>query len=259
MKRILQGFLIGAATLVPGVSGGSMAIILNVYPELLELVTSFHHQWKQNIYKIIYYGIGALSSFVLIAPMMVSLLQREPVLMGYLFMGVIAGGLPAIWVLSKPAVFKSSHLFVALFGFLTVHVMSQTPSVSFGTQADSQSYFIMIIIGLCLAAALVLPGLSASFLLYIFGMYEIILQAVMTCDMTLIGPLGMGVIVGIVLSAKVARWLIQTYEQLSYLFILGMMMASLVIIFPGWLASSEIIIGSVLWISGFWLTRQMSN
>ena len=259
VKRIFQGFLIGAATLVPGVSGGSMAIILSVYPELLELMTSFHHQWKQNVYKVIYYGMGVVSSFILIAPMMVRLLQREPVLMGYLFMGVIAGGLPTIWSRSKPTRVKFLHVLAVIVGFLMVYVMSQTPSVSLMVQMNRQSYSMMIVIGLCLACALVLPGLSASFLLYVLGVYEFTLQAVMTCDLALIIPLGIGVVIGAILSAKCIRYVMQTYERMSYLVVLGMMVASIVVIFPGRLANDELLFGILLVGSGFLLTRKMSN
>ena len=259
--KIFQGFLIGIATLVPGVSGGSMAIILNIYDELLQLVNQLHQHVFKSVTILTLYGIGAVTSLYLMAPMMCALLFYEHDLMSYLFIGIMCGGIQTI---VKPCRnIKISWLQILFFfiGIILVFLMEQTPTslFVFETPITAMQQVFLIIAGFIVAVALVLPGLSASFILFMLGIYDIVLSAAVSMYLPILIPLGAGLVVGIFSSAKVIAHCLATYTVNSHLFILGIIVGSIILMFPGILSGYSFIMSLVLFSSGLVLTHLMGK
>ncbi len=261
IKRIFQGFLIGIATLVPGVSGGSMAIILDVYDELLTAVTTLHRHFIKSVTTLMLYSVGAIIGLYGLAPMMVILLHYEYELMVYLFMGIMCGGISLILRPCKQEKLTLSNGLCFIMGGLLVIVMAQTPKAlfMFETPLTTMQILFMVLAGILVAVALVLPGLSASFVLFMLGIYDVALSAACDLYLPILIPLGIGLVIGTLGSANLIKYCLAHYPAKSYLFTLGIIVASLVMMFPGILVGNKLVLSFVLFGVGFLLTSLMSR
>lgn len=244
----------GVAMLVPGVSGGTMAIILGIYDNLIHAVSTFFKNWKKNLIYLMVVGLGGALGFLLFSRLLENAIKSYPYVMQFLFMGVIIGGLPVLYR-KAGASGKGSlkdYIFVAL-GFIIVLLLSAEPS-EMGDMAANRgllSMALLFVAGIIFAIALVLPGISGSFMLLVLGLYPTFLNAVNTLNIPFLIPLGLGVAAGTFGSARIIEKLLQKYPEKSYRVILGFVAGSLVRVFPGMPVSSQIIASIIAFIIGF--------
>jgi putative membrane protein len=97
IKNIIKGAVTGIAMLVPGVSGGTMAIILGIYDRMIHSVSSFFQDWKKNLLFLLQVGAGGVLGVLLFGRIMESAMASVPHIMKFLFMGFIVGGLPVLY------------------------------------------------------------------------------------------------------------------------------------------------------------------
>ena len=102
---LYKGVLIGSTMLVPGVSGGSMAMILGIYDQLINAVSDFFKDSKRNFFFLLLFVAGAGVGMLLLAKPILSLLESHPKAMGFLFIGAVAGGIPAVYAQANVKVF----------------------------------------------------------------------------------------------------------------------------------------------------------
>lgn len=263
LKNFIKGVATGVATLVPGVSGGTMAIILGIYDNLIHAVSTFFENWKKNLTYLMVVGLGGALGFLLFSRLLENAIKNYPYVMQFLFMGVIIGGLPVLYRKSEASGKGSlkDYIFVVL-GFVIVLLLSAEPSEmnDMATNRGLLSMVLLFIAGIIFAIALVLPGISGSFMLLVLGLYPTFLNAVNTLNIPFLIPLGLGVVAGTFGSAKVIEKLLQKYPGKSYKMILGFVVGSLVQVFPGMPVSSQIIASIVSFIIGFaaifWMGRK---
>lgn len=227
----LKGFCVGATMLIPGVSGGSMAMILGVYDELISSVSSFLQHKKASLIFLSIFCAGGLLGVLLFATPVQHLLTRFPLPTLYFFMGAVAGSVPMICRKAKMSR-KSWYLSIwAAAGVLCVLLLSGTPVVSGG--AAKASPLVLLGLGAVAAVALVLPGISVSYVLLLFGLYNPVIDGIRNFNLPLLLPLGAGLVLGILLVTRLLERAMQRYPQPTYLLILGFLVGSLGEIFPG--------------------------
>ena len=231
----LKGLAIGGTMLVPGVSGGSMAMILGIYDKLIASIGDFRKKPKNNIIFLGFFVLGALIGIVLFAKPLGSLIERFPKPMMFFFMGAVAGGLPMIYKESGVKKFTwRQPVFIGV-GLLIVILLSFIPRDIFN--ADNLKgiggVIVLIVAGIVLAVALVLPGISVSYMLLIMGLYEQTLDAISNVNLAFIAPLAGGVFLGILLTTKLLSLLMEKFPDKIYLIILGFVGGSLIEAFPG--------------------------
>jgi putative membrane protein len=257
----LKGIVIGIATLVPGVSGGTMAVILGVYDNLIHAISSFFEDWKKHSIILLEIGLGGLTGIILFSKLLENVTKKYPLIMSFFFIGVIFGGLPVLYKKSTEGKKRKTDLLFLLLGFAIVLLMSSEPSAT-TTLATSQGILSMVflfIAGIIVAIALVLPGISASFMLYAIGLYGIFLNAINTRNIPFLIPIGLGLVVGTLATTKTIEKLLQKYPSRTYMLILGFVIGSIIPVFPGMPQGLNIVSSIVACVVGFLLINWISK
>lgn len=232
---VLKGGFIGGTMTVPGVSGGSMAMILGIYDKLIYSVSNVFKQPKASLLYLIKVSAGALAGMFLFARLMDRILQTYPMPAGFFFLGAVLGGIPVILRSARVERFTFQTLLFPLLGILCVYGISLLPVGLFAVSDEvSFAYLLLQFIGgWIIAIALVLPGISTSHMLLMLGLYETVIRAVKDMDLILLLPLIIGVLIGTFATGKVLDKLFERYRMQTYLAVFGFLLGSLVELFPG--------------------------
>lgn len=238
---IIKGFFIGIANVVPGVSGGTLAIILKIYDKLINAVNDLFSTPIKAIKSVFFIGIGIVLGIILSVFGVTYFYDNFPIPTAFLFMGFIFGGLP---VITKEINFKKINILkILLFiGFLLLTV--SLPYIS-GTNKSINEFsmfnmIILLFLGVIASATMIIPGVSGSMVLMCFGYYDSIMNLIKNCISSflafnvkdcfhyglLILPFAIGVGLGIILIAKLIKYLLNNYRELTFIAILGLILAS---------------------------------
>lgn len=231
-----KGMVVGGTMLVPGVSGGSMAMILGVYDRLVSSVSSFFKHKRESFLFLVTFALGGGIGMLLFANPLLSLigLWRRPML--YFFLGAVIGSIPMICREAKIKRFDWRQPLYVVIGILIVSAIGLLPSdmaANSEMQAGVVSFLWLLAAGFIAAVALVLPGISVSYLLLMLGLYDETMKAIGDLYFPFLIPLGLGLALGVILTTKILETAMNRYPQGTYLIILGFMLASVAEIFPG--------------------------
>ncbi len=261
LMLFLKGFCVGGSMLVPGVSGGSMAIILGVYDDLIYSTSNLLKKPKKSLSFLLWFILGSVLGFVVIANPLKHLLAWNEKLVMYFFIGAVAGSVPMIFRKARAhKVELRSVLYVAA-GLFIMWLIGQIPANMFRATNGIYGMLAQASGGLLASSALVLPGISVSYLLVVMGIYEPILSAISTFDILALLPFLVGLLIGIAACIKLLAYLLARHPKPTYMVILGFILGSLAEIFPGMpLSYTEWGIGILMFCIGFlaiaFLSRQ---
>jgi putative membrane protein len=238
----------GAADVVPGVSGGTIAFITGIYEELIDSIRNiglealrlfFTGRWKAFWKKIngnflLAVFAGIFISVLSLARLLEYLLEHEPVLIWSFFFGLV---LASSYVVSRKISSWDYARVVALVGGIgiAVYITSVTPTTTTGA-----SWFVILSGGLA-SCAMILPGISGSFILLLLGKYAFALHAVNERILLDLALLGAGAVTGLILFANLLSWLLRKYHDLTIAVLVGFMIGSLNKIWP-WKETLETIL-----------------
>ncbi|MFI3169262.1 MAG: DUF368 domain-containing protein [Faecalibacterium sp.] len=248
LKLILFGMIIGIANIIPGVSGGTMAVILGVYDKIISAISNWRTKFIDAVKLLVPIGVGAVVGIVLFANIIEYTLAAFPMATNMVFVGLIIGSVPMIYKKATAEKIKVSGLlsFLVCFGFM-VFMMVVTPSESSAITTLTLSGFLRIFLSSAVAAgAMIIPGISGSFVLLLLGLYTTILTAISDFNILILIPVGLGCAVGILGCAKIIERLFAKAPCQTYLGILGFMLGSVPIIFPTISLNIELAISLVL-------------
>lgn len=269
LVNFFKGIIVGIATLVPGVSGGTMSIVLGIYDRLIHSVSSFFQDWKKNFFFLLQVGIGGLLGILLFNRLMLYALENAHYVMRFLFIGIIIGGLPVLYKKARSVESRGdggaenrsgiknglgiSDILFLIAGIAIVLLMTSKPDavVNLAAGGTLLSYIFLIIAGIFFAVALVLPGISFSFMLLAFGMYDITLKAIRDFDIPYMIPLGLGVALGTFGTARILERLLQRYPRKTYMIIIGFVLGSMWEVFPGIPQGWQLPASAVVCFAGF--------
>lgn len=236
LKNFIYGVIISISQIVPGISGGSIAMILGIYDKLIHAVNNIIKDFKNQYRILLQVGIGALVGIVLFSNVFKTLIEKYPIQLGYMFIGIILGGAPLM--LKKATVnkgFKPSALVYLIIGFVAVLLMTG----DYGGYTDAiveltPFIFIWLFIGgMVIAIALILPGISGSFMLLVLGLYNTVITAITDFNIPILIPIALGGIVGTIASARLIEMLLKKYPEQTYMIIFGFILGSVFGVFPG--------------------------
>lgn len=263
LKNFLKGIPVGIATLIPGASGGTMAIIMGVYDNLVHCVSSLFKDFKKNFLFLFEVGLGTIVGILLLSRFMEAALSNYRSVMQFLFMGLITGGLPMLYKKSTSDNKKDyKNLIFLAIGLIIVLLLSKDyNSVPDTTETLGFSNMIhLLIAGVIIAIALVLPGISASLVLYTLGLYDVTMTAINNFNIPYLVPIGIGGIIGTFATARILEKLFQKYPNKTYMAIMGFVIGSLVPLFPGIPQGVELLASALAFILGFliifWLGKK---
>lgn len=238
---ILKGMIIGVANIIPGVSGGTLMITLGLYEKVIDTISHFFTNFKKNLKFIIPLGIGMVLSILLLSKLMKICLDNYPFPTALFFVGLILGGIPLLWNKAKAARYKWTNWLVFIITFALVATFAFLNENSFMVDLNNLNmvgYITLFIVGMISAATMVIPGISGSLVLMLLGYYEPIINTIkdltnfsnLSHNILILAPFGIGIIVGIVLVAKLIEFLLKRYPIKTYYGVLGFVLASLVAI-----------------------------
>lgn len=229
----------GAADVVPGVSGGTIAFITGIYEELVNSIKSINMEairmfftgrwksfWKQiNGNFLLAVFAGVFISVLSLARVLEYLLENQPILIWSFFFGLI---LASSYVVSRKIKKWDYPRVVALVGGIGIafYITSVTPTTT------TDAFWFIFLAGALASCAMILPGISGSFILLLLGKYVFALQAVndrIILDLLLLGS---GAILGIILFANLLSWLLNKYYDITIAVLVGFMIGSLNKIWP---------------------------
>ena len=255
--NFLKGAVIGASMTVPGVSGGAMAIILDLYDKLVHSMSNLFKNFKENFLFILSVALGGLTGLFAFAHVMKKLLEVFQLPIIYLFMGCILGSIPLVLFKAKESKdhkfkFDWKTIVFPLIGCAIVIGLSFLPTNNdFEFTKDFSSIFYVLLTGVIISISLVLPGLSTTFMLLVLGVYNYFLDAITNFDILFIGLLAIGVLIGFIITIKVVDILMKKYPKPVFLTILGFVVGSIYTIFPGFPTGMNILYCILLFILGF--------
>ena len=243
IKNILKGMVIGIANIIPGVSGGTMMVAMGIYDKLIHCITHLFSELKKSILFLLPIAIGMGIAVVGSAFGLEYLFANFPLQTNLLFIGLIIGGLPAIWKNVKGNKIKAGHIIAGLIFFAIVVAMAVMGETE-GAAADMSFNLINVIkllgVGVVAAATMVIPGVSGSMMLLLMGYYNPILTAItdfisnlVAFDMKgimqgvgVLAPFGIGVVVGIFAIAKLIEIIFAKFPLYAFWAIIGLIVAS---------------------------------
>lgn len=229
----------GAADIVPGVSGGSIALVTKIYQELLDsiksidldalrLLTSFRFKefWKHvNGSFLLTLLLGILTAIFSLSKLITFLMSNHPIPLWSFFCGLIL--ISALIILKDIRKWNIIAVLIIPLGAYLAYEITEIPPI---TTPDSLWFtFVAGTIAIC---AMILPGISGSFLLLIMGQYESILTAVTQRNLLTIGVFGLGCVVGLLSFSRVISWLLKYYHAITIAFLSGFMLGSINKIWP---------------------------
>ncbi|WP_330949389.1 DUF368 domain-containing protein [Virgibacillus sp. MG-45] len=236
-KNIYRGLLMGASDVIPGVSGGTIALVLGIYDRLIEAINGFFGKaWKKHLGFLIPLGLGVGIAILTLSKAIDYLLEHYPGPLKFFFLGLILGVLPYLFHQAEArTTFKVKHVIILLIGALLI------ASIAFfdlreGAEMERglSTYIVVFFSGILASAAMILPGISGSMILLVIGMYHTIINALSNLYLDIIAVTGIGVLIGIVLMSKVIKYFLDHYHTATFACVIGFVIGSLVIVFPGW-------------------------
>lgn len=235
IEILLKGLCIGGTMMVPGISGGSMAMIMGIYDRLIFSVSSFQKNVKKNLLFLILFSAGGSLGMLLLSKPLSVVIERYPHLMLFFFMGIVAGSLPMMYKKAEVKRIQLSTVLYLVLGIAVVLLLKLLPSDLLQGQSQNGvvGFLMLMAAGVIAAIALVLPGISVSYMLLMLGLYEITIKAVSRFDFLLLIPLGLGLVLGVLGTTRLLETLMDKYPQPTYLMILGFMLGSVGELFPG--------------------------
>jgi len=229
----------GAADVVPGVSGGTIAFISGIYEELIDSISKvnlatlklwkkegFAEMWKElngNFLISLVIGIGL--SIITLAKLIRHLLETQPILIWSFFFGLVLASI--IYVARQITRWNLGAIILLIAGALTAYfITTLTP------QTTNVSYPYVFLSGALAICAMILPGISGSFILLLLGMYKPVLDAIHDKNIGLLATLMLGAVVGLLSFSRLLKWLFDHYENLTLAVLTGFIIGSLNKIWP---------------------------
>lgn len=242
----VKGFIMGIANIIPGVSGGTLALTLGIYERFIGAISHFFSNLTENIKFLLPIAIGLGLAILSMSRVIDYSYEHFPIPTTLFFVGLVIGGIPMLYhkVKGKKEGKQISSWIILLMTFSLVIVMAFADQL-FGTTAkvnlsglDLWGYIILFFVGMIAAATMVIPGVSGSLVLMLLGYYYPILKVVKSLtkfenlgeNIMIAGIFGVGVLVGIVLISKIIEFLLKKFETKTYYGVLGFIFASILAI-----------------------------
>ncbi|MGF6989535.1 putative membrane protein [Lachnospiraceae bacterium PM6-15] len=264
LLNILKGMVMGLAMLIPGVSGGTMAVIMGIFDPLINAVGSFFKEPKKSLKILIPIAIGGGLGILVFSMPIEWLLENLYAPTVFLFIGAVLGGIPPIYketgITTKNVNIKKILLFAV--GVFVVFALDNLPAGTFSISTENvvMNWIVLAIAGAISSIALVLPGISGSYMLLLLGLYKTVLTTINNRDFIQLIPFALGACVGVILIAKLLQFFLKKYRQSTFTVILGFVVASIFQLNPGLPANfKEVVLSIILFFAGFIAILYMSR
>ncbi len=280
---VLKGFFMGIANVIPGVSGGTIALILGIYEKFISSISNLFKNLKENLKFLIPVIVGMVLAIVILSGAIEYSYDNFPLPTMLFFVGLVIGGIPMLVknVINKKETKKISSYVIALITFSLVIFMACS-SLIFKDLSDVSfvsmgfiDYLFLFFVGVIAAATMVIPGISGSLVLMLLGYYYPVISTIndfvkfdnLWQNGLILAVFGVGVLVGIIVVAKILEMLFSKYETKTYFGVLGFIFASVIAIplstyielgnIP--FSIQELIVGVLVLVAGFLISYKLGD
>lgn len=263
-KNIYRGFMMGASDVVPGVSGGTIAVLLGIYDRLIASVSGiFSKEWKRQLGFLIPLGIGMAGAVLLLAKVIDYLLDHYPQPTQFFFLGLIIGILPYLFRQGDvKQTFKIQHIFLFIVGAILISMMLffDQSEGSLITDRTTSTYLLLFVAGMAGSAAMILPGISGSLVLLMIGVFKTVIHAISHLEWDVLAVVGIGIVCGILLVSKIIQYFLSHYRTGTFAVIIGLVVGSIAVVYPGFPGSVlEVVVCLVTFALGLFAAYVLSK
>lgn len=243
---MLKGFFMGIANVIPGVSGGTIAIIVGIYEDFIGAINHLFSNFKKNLKFLIPIVIGIALSILTFSKVIDYSYNNFPIVTTMFFMGLVIGGVPLIIQNIKNCKEKNKkhNLPISVATFLLVVLFAVAPvlfNLEYEVNFDNMQfieYILLFMVGIIASATMVIPGISGSLVLMLLGYYYPIIKTLKSLtdfsnlfsNFIVLAIFGIGILVGIILISKLIEYLFNNFKKTTYYGVIGFIIASIVAI-----------------------------
>lgn len=243
--NILKGFAMGTSDLVPGVSGGTIALLLGIYNQFIASISGiFSRRFWPSFTFLIPIIIGMLLAMGSLSNLFNYLLSQHHIPTMFFFGGLIIGIVPYLLKISNyKTSFTTKHYMMVIAGIailIVITLMNNSDKHAGETLTLSTGLIIKYFIaGMCASSAMLLPGISGSFMLLVFGVYGTVMLAISEVvklnfsGLPILLAVGFGVLAGFIISSKIIQYFLTHHKLMTFALIIGFVVGSLFAVFPG--------------------------
>ncbi|HCV8108165.1 TPA: DUF368 domain-containing protein [Staphylococcus aureus] len=243
--NILKGFAMGTSDLVPGVSGGTIALLLGIYNQFIASISGiFSRRFWPSFTFLIPIIIGMLLAMGSLSNLFNYLLSQHHIPTMFFFGGLIIGIVPYLLKISNyKTSFTTKHYMMVIAGIailIVITLMNNGDKHAGETLTLSTGLIIKYFIaGMCASSAMLLPGISGSFILLVFGVYGTVMLAISEvvklnfAGLPILLAVGFGVLAGFIISSKIIQYFLTHHKLMTFALIIGFVVGSLFAVFPG--------------------------
>ena len=246
IKLFFVGIILGVANIIPGVSGGTLAVVFNIYDRIIGLISlnikKIISEWKF----ILPIGLGMVAGIIGFSKVITFLFENYPMQTNLFFVGIIAGSIPLVLRKIKSSIQETqvkknkkpytSTVVCFIIALAVMIIMAFFKDISDSsviyTELSGSLFLLLLVSGALGAVAMIIPGISGSFLLLAIGTYATVIGSVSDFNIPLMIPTAIGILLGLFFGAFLVRTLMKKVPTQTYGSILGLVIGSIFTVFP---------------------------
>ena len=253
VRCVLEGTLIGAAGMIPGASGGMLAVAFGIYRKAIDAIAGLLKDFKTNFLFLLPYGMGGCVGILLTARLLQWLLTSWRMPLMYLLIGLVLGGIPAL-LRSAGAKLSPKYAACVILGGAVTAVLALLDSSAVSAGYREFTHIAAFLSGALITVGIVIPGVSTSFILMYIGWYEPLLFAFNNLRLSYLICAALGAFMVTILLVSFVRKMFRSHPAGASYCILGFLLGTVVMIFPGFSGGMRSVLHILLTIAGFFCT-----
>lgn len=260
MRNFLVGILIGMGAILPGISSGVLCVAFGLYEKIINSITNFFKDIKQNFKFLFPITIGLLVGIFVCGNVLKFLFDKFSVPVSFVFIGLILGSIKIVFNQIKTHKLKLSYILCALFTFsFSLYLITFEKTVLVNQIVDIRNNSSLILCGILMSAGIVIPGVSKTVILMMLGIYQTYLDAIVNLNLTILIPIIIGLVIGCILFLILLKFLFEHFKVHTYFAIIGFTLSSVLVIYPRFSFDLEGIISLVLCVLAFILSFKIDS
>ncbi|MCL2168593.1 MAG: DUF368 domain-containing protein [Defluviitaleaceae bacterium] len=238
LTKVVKGFLVGLALVVPGLSAATFAVVTGIYETMIHSMNNIRKEFRSSMRFLLPIGLGAFVGVLASAGLTLYLLDTFPLQSYAVFIGLVLGSVPVIYGKMKPAIKVKKNYFLLLAGLAAILVITfvTTPDAHDATTIyvidGIGDVLVIFLAGLVSCILMAFPGISGSIILMLMGMFTTVYGAVTrlpeTAAIPILAIFVAGALVGLILAAKIMGFFIEKHEASVYFMVLGLVLGAVV-------------------------------
>jgi len=237
---------------------GVFCVVFGLYEKLIDTCLHFFKDIKKNTAFLLPIILGALASIFVFSSFLQIAFNNFYIITSYSFIGLILGSIPSIFKQAQVRKITFPHIMCLILSFIfSIYLIVLEKNSNYLNSSFSNSY--LILAGFLMSAGIVIPGISKTVILMMLGIYSSYLSAISTLNFSILIPLSIGLILGSVIFMFIINFLFTYFKSYTYFLILGFVLGSVLVIFPGFSLSFEYVLGIFLAGLCFWGTYKLGE